>query len=251
MTTDVKTPQDEKAEKARAAAEAKAKKEAEAKAEKERKAKEREEEKAKKTAEREAAKAKKAEDAAKAKAEATQKKIETAAKDGGIELDSVTGSGPDGAITLADVKSAIQRKKAEERANRPKRAPLTLSQRRAVLKLADGPITPANAFNATPLDYLVSVGLAQSATVTVPEEYVETEDQEVEIPEADRKEGGPATKTVKAKVTKTRDVNRQQYSLTDTGVGRAQELNPKWKTWKPDSAPAATTDDSGGDGTDG
>lgn len=230
------------------AADAKAAKAVEAQAEKERKAKEREEAKIAKAAEREAAKVKKAEDAAKAKAEALQKKINDAATEGGIKLGDVTGTGTDGAVTLADVKKAVQTKRAEERAARPKKAPLTLSQRRAVLKLADGPITPANAFNATPLDYLKSVGLATTETVSVPEEYTETEEQEVEIPEAERKEGGPTTKTVKAKVTKTREVNREQYSLTDLGVERARELNPKWKTWKPDAP--ATAGETGDGGTD-
>lgn len=221
------------------AADEKAAKAAEAKAEKERKAKEREEAKAAKQEAAAKAKAEKAEKAAQAKAEALQKKINEAATEGGIDLGSVTGTGTDGAITLADVKKAVQAKRAEERANRPKKAPLTLSQRRAVLKLADGPITPANAFNATPLEYLKSVGLAQAETVSVPEEYTETEDQEVEIPEAERKEGGPTTKTVKAKVAKTREVNREQYSLTDLGVERAKELNPKWKTWKPEGTESA------------
>ncbi len=212
------------------AADEKAAKAAEAKAEA----------KAAKKAAAEEAKAAKAKEQAEAKAAALKAKIETAATEGGVKLDDITGTGAEGAITLADVKKAVQARKAEERASRPKKAALTLSQRRAVLKLADGPITPANAFNATPLEYLKSVGLAQSETVSVDEPYTEKEDQEQPIPEAERKEGGPTTKTVKVAVGKTRSVNRERYSLTDEGRKRAGELNPKWKTWKPEGSESTT-----------
>lgn len=221
---------------AKAAEEAKAAKAAEAKAEKERKAAEREEAKAAKAKEREEAKAAKEKERVEARAKVAQEKIDkvlTELPTGQREALIKTGN-----VTLESARAVVKAFKAEERANRPKKANLTLSQRRAVLKLGEAPITPANAFNATPLDYLVSVGLAQSKTVSVDEPYTEKEDQEVEIPEADRKEGGPTTKTTKVAVTKTRSVNRQEYSLTETGVARAKELNPKWRDWKPDHTSA-------------
>lgn len=48
----------------------------------------------------------------------------------------------------------------EEKAPRVKKASLTLSQRRALLKLRGEPQTPATAFKALPYEYLASVGLA-------------------------------------------------------------------------------------------
>lgn len=117
-------------------------------------------------------------------------------------------------------KEAEKAKRAEERANRPKKAPLTLSQRRAVLKLAESPLRPTTDMNRTPLDYLVSVGLAQ--VTEVDHEVSET----VKNPKAGE-DGQPDT------IEKTSTVKLGEYTLTDEGKTRAGELNPKWKTWKP------------------
>lgn len=194
-------------------------------------------------AEREAARERKAEEKRQARIVAEDEKVEALLKENEIDRSAVKATGDEGRVTLKDAREAVKAKKAEERANRPKKASLTLSQRRAVLKLADGPIAPHTDFNQLPLKHLVSVGLAQTETVTVQEPYTETESKEVEIPESERKEGGPTTKTVKEKVEKLRDVERTQYSLTEDGVARAQELNPKWKTWKAPSN-GATADDA-------
>jgi len=188
---------------------------------------------------KEAERQRKAEEKRQAKIKAEDEKVVALLKENELDRSSITGTGDEGRITLKDAREAVKAKRAEERANRPKKAPLTLSQRRAVLKLADGPIAPSTDFNQLPLKHLVEVGLAQVETVTVQEPYTETVSKEVEIPEAERTEGGPTTKTVKEKVENLRDVERNQYSLTEAGQARAQELNPKWKTWK---APSAESD---------
>lgn len=127
---------------------------------------------------------------------------------------------------VTKVRDAEKARKAEERKNRPKKAPLTLSQRRALLKLGDGPVTPTTDFNRLPYEHLVSVGLAETKTVkidgpTVKETVGEGDDKKVvEKP-------GPKVDAV-------------QYSLTDTGKARVGEINPKWKDWKP----AATNGDA-------
>lgn len=196
-----------------------------------------------KAAEREAARERKAEEKRQARIAVEDEKVVALLKENEIDRSAVKATGDEGRVTLKDAREAVKAKKAEERANRPKKASLTLSQRRAVLKLADGPIAPHTDFNQLPLKHLVSVGLAQTETVTVQEPYTEIESKDVEIPESERKEGGPTTKTVKEKVEKLRDVERTQYSLTEDGQARAQELNPKWKTWKAPSN-GATADDA-------
>jgi hypothetical protein len=183
-------------------------------------------EKDRKAAEKAEAKARADQEKADAKAARMQEKIDKELAELPEEKRSaVQGTGDDGAVTLAA---------------RPKKAPMTLSQRRAMLKLMDGPVVAKTDFNKLPLDYLVSVGLAQVEDVTVEETYKAKEEQDVEIPEADRKEGGPTTKKVKVDVDKTRDVVRSQYTLTEKGEARAVEINPKWKTWKPASTETAS-----------
>lgn len=175
-----------------------------------------------------------------AKAAKEQERIQAEATKAAIDLASLVGTGTDGAITLADVRQAAKAKRAEERAARPRKAPMTLSQRRAIVKLhEDGPQVAKTDFNTLPFDYLVKVGLAAREDVTIQEEYIAKEEQDVEVPEAERVEGGPTTKKVKVTITKTRDVVKPQYSLTDAGKARAPEINRKWKTWKPDSAVAS------------
>lgn len=214
---------EEKAAKEHAEAERKAKAEAK-KAEQEKKAKEREE-----------AKAAREKEKAEAKTKREQEKIEKEAKDAELDLSTVKGTGDGNAVTLKDVREAVKAKRAEERANRPKKAPLTLSQRRALLRLAeDGQVVPKTAFNALPLDHLVNVGLAEKFDAKRTETYFETESKEVDVPKAEREEGGPTTKTVKEKVEKTREVDATGFRLTDSGRERAGEINPKWLTWKPD-----------------
>lgn len=189
-----------------------------------------------KAAERE----RKAEEKRVAKIKAEDEKVTALLQENEVDKSAITGTGDDGRVTLKDAREFVKAKKAEERANRPKKAPLTLSQRRALLKLGDGPITPHTDFNQLPLKHLVNVGLAKVEEVLVDEEYQETVSKEVEIPEAERKEDGPTTKTEKVKETKTRQVARNQYSLNDDGIARVQEINPKWKTWKAPSNDSAT-----------
>lgn len=128
---------------------------------------------------------------------------------------------------VTKVRDAEKARKAEERKNRPKKASLTLSQRRAILKLGDGPQTPATDFNRLPYEHLVGVGLAETKSVkidgpTIKETVGEGDDKKVvEKP-------GPK-------------VDALQYSLTDKGKERVGEINTKWKDWKP----AATA--NGGD----
>jgi pyruvate/2-oxoglutarate dehydrogenase complex dihydrolipoamide acyltransferase (E2) component len=217
VTEDTATKEAEKqAAKEKAAADKAAAKEA--------KAKERAEAKEKAAKEREEAKARKQAEQAEAKAKAAQEKIEAAAKDGEIDLSTVKGTGDDGAVTLKDVREAIKTKRAEERANRPKKAALTLSQRRAVLKLAETPLRPTTDMNRTPLEYLKSVGLADSRDV----EASVSKTVKVDNPKAGE-EGEPA------KIDQTTEelVTVQEYFLTEQGATRAGEINPKWKTWKP------------------
>lgn len=207
------------ADEAKAAKEAeKAAKDAERKA----KAEQREAERQAKAKEREEAKAAKEKERAEAKAAAAKEKVDKAMAELPEDKRPTKGTGDGGTVTLGDVREAIKAWKAEERANKPKLAPLTLSQRRAMLVLADGPVVPKSGFNALPLDYLVSVGLAQKEEVLVDETYTETE----------------GTGDEKKQVEKTRSVPKTQYSLTDDGVARVEKVNPKWKTWKPDTATA-------------
>lgn len=204
--------------------EAKAAKEAERQA----KAAEREAERERKAKEREEAKAAKEAERAEAKAKAQKEKVDKILSEIPEDKRPTKGTGDGGAVTLSDAREAVKAHKAAERANRPKLAPLTLSQRRAMLNLADGPIVPKSGFNALPLDYLVGVGLAQKEDVKVDETYTETE----------------GTGDDKKTVEKTRKVTKTQYSLTDEGRARVEKVNPKWKTWKPEgtgSSDAATS----------
>jgi hypothetical protein len=208
-------------------------------AEREAKAKAREEERARKAKEREEAKAAKAREQAEAKAAREREKIDAAIGDLPEDRQAALRKEHGDELTLKHVRDAVKAFRAEERANRPKKAPLTLSQRRAMLKLAeageDG-IVPKTAFNALPLDHLVNVGLAETFETKREETYQETVEQTVDIPEAERKEGGPTTKTVKVKEDRTREVDATGYRLTEAGRERAGEVNPKWLTWKPEGA---------------
>jgi len=129
---------------------------------------------------------------------------------------------------VTKVREAEKARKAEERKNRPKKAPLTLSQRRALLNLGESAQVPKTDFNRLPYEHLVSVGLAQSKTVqvdgpTIKETVGEGDDKKVvEKP-------GPK-------------VDALQYTLTDTGKERVGEINPKWKDWKPASTAPANGD---------
>lgn len=132
--------------------------------------------------------------------------------------------------TVAEAKKAeaeaAKAKRAEERANRPKKASLTLSQRRAVLKLAEGPLRPTTQMNRTPLDYLCSTDppLAQCEDVT------ETVTKTVKV---DNPKKGEEGEPDKIDSTEEIEVTLKAYSLTDAGKERAGEINPKWRTWKP------------------
>jgi hypothetical protein len=139
----------------------------------------------------------------------------------------------------AQADAEAKTKRAEERAAKPKKAPLTLSQRRAVLKLAEGTQTPTTDMNRVPLDYLVSVGLARTAERTT------TVEVQVPNPKASE-EGQPKT------IAENQDRTVIDYSLTDLGKTRAGELNPKWRTWKPASngVPVVNDPSNSGDSTD-
>lgn len=148
-------------------------------------------------------------------------------------------------LTRQHARDAVKAFKAEERANRPKKAPLTLSQRRALLNLGDAKakgVVPKTPFNALPLQHLVDVGLAEPFETKGEQVVKETVEKEVPIPEADQKEGGPTTKTVKEKVEKTVKVDATGFRLTEAGKARVKEINPKWQTWKP--AASADSDDA-------
>lgn len=135
---------------------------------------------------------------------------------------------------VGKVRDAEKARKAEERANRPKKAPLTLSQRRALLKLGEAAQTPSTEFNRLPFEHLVSVGLAQTKTVKIDGPTIKETTGE-----------GDDKKTVEKPGPK---VDAVQYSLTDTGKERVGEINPKWREWKPAASAAAT--DGNGDGAD-
>lgn len=83
---------------------------------------------------------------------------------------------------------AAKKARAEERANRPKKVPLTLSQRKCILALAKKAATPTTAANAKPLDYFVANGLA----------------------------------------TKSGSGDKVKYTITAAGKERAKEVNPKY-----------------------
>lgn len=181
-----------------------------------------------KAKEREEAKAKAAEEKAAAKAAREREAVVKILQDGEIDPTTVADD-----ISRADARELVKAKRAEERANRPKKAPLTLSQRRALLRLGEGEVVPKTAFNSLPLDHLVDVGLAEKFDAKRDDIVTETVENEVAIPKKEQVEGGPTTKTVKEKVEKTVQVDATGYRLTDTGKERVSEINPKWLTWKP------------------
>lgn len=212
---------------------------AKAKADEERAAKAaaREEEKKRKAEEREAAKAAKAAEAEAAKQAKTAEQIAKLVGEVEWEGDAPTFE------TVAEAREAVKTRKAEIRAAKPKKAPLTLSQRRAMLRLAEAGkagIVPKTDFNALPFIHLVGVGLAEEFDGTVEVTVKKTVEKEVEIPKAEREEGGPTTKTVKEKVDETETREAKGYRLNDAGVERAGEINPKWKDWKPEGAASAS-----------
>jgi small-conductance mechanosensitive channel len=201
--------------------------------------------KARKAATEAAKAAKAASDEDKAAAEAKHNELKDAVAQASQRVDQLGAEVDTAKNAVKTAREADKAAKAEARANRPKKAAMTLSQRRALLKLGDGPITPHTAFNQLPLQHLVSVGLAQVEVVEVPEEYTEV----VEKTET-KGEGDDAKEvTIKVKEKKTRQVERNQYSLTDEGTARVGELNPKWKTWSApkagESATESTTETSG------
>lgn len=190
-----------------------------------------------KAAEREAAKAKAAEEKAAAKAAREREAVVKILQDGEIDPSTVADD-----ISRADARELVKAKRAEERANRPKKASLTLSQRRALLRLGEGEVVPKTAFNSLPLDHLVSVGLAETFETQREDVVTETVDKTVKIPKSEQTEGGPTEKVVKDKVEKTVKVDATGYRLTDAGKERVGEINPKWLTWKPEGqeTPAAS-----------
>lgn len=142
------------------------------------------------------------------------------------EAEQAVASAKEGVTTA---RAEEKRIKAEERANRPKKAPLTLSQRRALLNLGDAGkkgIVPKTAFNALPLEHLVSVGLA--------EKFESTREVEVKV----KGEGD------KPDTTKTEKQPADGYRLTDGGRERVKEINPKWKDWKPEGTGSSTDGDA-------
>lgn len=196
----------------------KARKAQEAATAKELKDKERAEAKAKKDAERAEAKAAKAKEREAAKAAKAKERITK------VLADLPEDKRPEGDVTIEQARELVKAHKAEERANKPKKASLTLSQRRAVLKLQKSPLRPSTDMNRTPLDYLCSVGLAQATNVETEVERT----VKIDNPKASE-DGEPA----KIDQTTTEKVTVKEYTLTDEGTARAAEINPKWETWKP------------------
>lgn len=216
-------------------------------AEREAKAKEAQAQKEAKAKEAAEAKARKAQEASEAKLKRQAEQVAKILSEGGVEKGSSHFPKPADKgtpITVAQARDAVKALKAEERANRPKKASLTLSQRRAMLNLAEAGesgVVPKTGFNALPLQHLVDVGLAESFETKTTKPKVETVEKEVEIPEAERKEGGPTTRTVKEKVESTETVKATGFRLTESGMARSGEINPKWKNWKPTAAPVEAT----------
>lgn len=118
-------------------------------------------------------------------------------------------------------REAEKERKAEERKNRPKKSSLTLSQRRALLKMAQEPQVPRTDFNALPYKYLVEEGLAQAEQVQVDGPTIKETEGEGDDAKVVEKPGPKVEKT--------------QYSLTDAGKERASDVNAKWLDWKPPS----------------
>lgn len=182
--------------------------------------------------------------AALAKAQAAEKGVDAEDKKGvadaqkatkaaNAEVSAQTKAVADGEQAVAKAKEAVtaakdaeKERRAEERKNRPKKAALTLSQRRALLKLGDAAQVPSTEFNKLPYEHLVSVGLAQTKTVKIDGPPVKTTEGE-----------GDDKKTVEKPGPK---VDSTQYSLTDTGKERVKEINPKWRDWKPAATETAT-----------
>lgn len=207
-------------------------------------AKAKEAEKAEKAKAAEAAKAAKAEETAKAKAAREQEKVTKVLAE--LPEDKRPTEDLD-KLTLANARDLVKAHKAEERANKPKLPPLTLSQRRAVLKLKEGDQVPKTDFNAIPMKYLVSVGLAETFETTREVEKTKTVDREEPLPEPEGgfKEGAPTTKTVKDKVTEKVSEPATGYRLTE--AGKAREVNAKWRDWKPESRSDAPVAAAAGD----
>lgn len=184
--------------------------------------------------------AKSASDEDKEKAEATVAEAKETMAQNSSRVDQLGAEVDTAKTAVKEARDADKKAKAEARAAKPKKAPMTLSQRRALLKLGDGPIAPHTAFNQLPLQHLVSVGLAQVETVEVPEEYEEV----VETTETQGEGEAAKSVVVKTKQTRTRQVERNQYSLTEAGEARVTEINPKWKTWKAPSQAVSTNGDA-------
>lgn len=98
-----------------------------------------------------------------------------------------------------------------KREAQPKAPSLTMSQRRAMLKLLDGPVSVTTVFNAMPLDRLVDIGYATVVAGDVTEQR----------PARHGREGMD-------------DVTRPgwTYTLTDVGRDAAKEINPKWRDFR-------------------
>lgn len=190
--------------------------------------------------------AKSASDEDKAKAEATVAEAKETLAQNSSRVDQLGAEVDTAKTAVKEAREADKKAKAEARASKPKKAPMTLSQRRALLKLADGPMAPHTAFGQLPLQHLVSVGLAQVETVEVPEEY----DEVVETTETQGEGEDAKSVVVKTKQTKTRQVERNQYSLTEAGQARVTEINPKWKTWKAPSQATSNGDAATTESTD-
>jgi hypothetical protein len=146
---------------------------------------------------------------------AAQARVDSATK----AVDSAEKAVATAKENVGKVRDAEKERKAEERKNRPKKAPLTLSQRRALLKLGEAAQVPKTDFNALPFEHLVSVGLAQTKDVKVDGPVIKETTGE-----------GDDKKVVEKPGPK---VDAKQYSLTDTGKARVSEINPKWRDWKP------------------
>lgn len=155
-----------------------------------------------------------------AKADADVAEKDTAVKSA---VEAVKASRSTAAEQKKAAREAEKAAKAEERKNRPKKAPLTLSQRRALLKLGDAGakgIVPKSDFNALPLQHLVNVELAETKSVKVDGPPVTVKG---EGDKPDTTKPGPK-------------VDATAYVLSAKGKERVKDINPKWLDWKPEGS---------------
>lgn len=117
---------------------------------------------------------------------------------------------------LDEAKAREESKPAATAEPKPKKAGLTLSQRRALLRLLDAMdegVSPASAFKSLPYEKLVDVGYADRTILDENSDDV------------------------------TNDAGIGVYTLTDEGLDRAMSINPGYRVWA--SGETVVLDDEG------